>query len=55
MPDSDSVDYYELLPTSISLDRLLKWLKLDASRLAMELNGKPDGRGQLWFVGGGTT
>ena len=55
------------VPAGISLDRLLKWLQVDASRVAVELNGdivrKPDWPGAevrtgarievVWFVGGG--
>jgi sulfur carrier protein len=56
------------VPAGISLDRLLEWLQVDASRVAVELNGhivrKPDWPGAevrmgarievVWFVGGGS-
>lgn len=55
------------VPASISLDRLLEWLKVDASRVAVELNGQIARKPVLsaaevhesarvevgWFVGGG--
>ncbi len=55
------------VPAGINLDRLLKCLKIDASRVAVELNGqiirKPDWPAAevragarievVWFVGGG--
>ena len=67
MSDSDFVDYHELLPACISLDRLLKPLKVDASRVPVELDGqvvrKPEWPAAIvregshievvWFVGGG--
>jgi thiamine biosynthesis protein ThiS len=55
------------IPAGISLDRLLEWLKIDAARVAVELNGQivrkpewpaaavPEGARieVVWFVGGG--
>lgn len=55
------------IPSGICLDKLLEWLKIDASRVAVELNGqivrKPDWPAAevragshievVWFVGGG--
>jgi sulfur carrier protein len=55
------------IPAGISLDRLLEWLEIDASRVAVELNGKivrkPEWQAAavnegarievVWFVGGG--
>jgi sulfur carrier protein len=55
------------IPPGISLDRLLEWLKIDASRVAVELNGKIVRKPEwpaaavhegarievVWFVGGG--
>ena len=69
MADSDFVDHHELLPASISLDRLLEPLKIDAARVPVELNGqvvrKPEWPAAavqkgarvevVWFVGGGVT
>jgi sulfur carrier protein len=55
------------IPAGFSLDRLLEWLAIDASRVAVELNGQivrerewpaaPVNEGArievVWFVGGG--
>lgn len=54
-------------PAGFKIDQLLEWLKIDASRVAVELNGqivrKPDWPAAevregarlevVWFVGGG--
>jgi len=66
MPDSDFVDHHELSPAGIILDSLLEPLKIDASRVPVELNGQvvrkpgwPAAAVQkgarvevVWFVGG---
>jgi sulfur carrier protein len=58
----------QMVPAGISLERLLEWLKIEASRVAVELDGrivrKPDWPATqvregarlevVWFVGGGT-
>jgi hypothetical protein len=51
MPDSDVVDHHELLPASVSLERLLEPLKIDASRVpgGAERPGGP----QTGMAGGG--
>ena len=55
------------IPAGLKIDRMLEWLKIDASRVAVELNGqivrKPEwptaavhegARVEVvWFVGGG--
>jgi thiamine biosynthesis protein ThiS len=55
------------IPAGLNIDRLLGWLKIDASRVAVELDGKivrkPEWRAAdvragarievVWFVGGG--
>jgi sulfur carrier protein len=55
------------IPAGFEIDRLLEWLKIDASRVAVELNGqivrKPEWPASevregarievVWFVGGG--
>ena len=55
------------IPAGISLDRLLEWLAIDASRVAVELNGQIVRMREwpaatvnegarievVWFVGGG--
>jgi sulfur carrier protein len=57
----------QMVPGGVSLSRLLQWLKIDASRVALELDGqivrKPEWPGTevrqgarievVWFVGGG--
>jgi sulfur carrier protein len=56
------------IPAGLKIDRLLDWLKIDGSRVAVELNGqivrKPDWPAAevregarmevVWFVGGGS-
>ena len=56
------------VPAGLKMDQLLEWLKIDASRVAVELDGqivrKPDWPAAevregarlevVWFVGGGT-
>jgi sulfur carrier protein len=56
------------IPAGLKIDRLLEWLEIDPSRVAVELNGqivrKPDWLAApvhegarvevVWFVGGGT-
>jgi len=56
-----------MVPAGVTLDRLLEWLKIDASRVAVELDGqivrKPEWPATVvregarievvWFVGGG--
>ena len=55
------------IPADLKIDRMLEWLKIDASRVAVELNGQivrkpewpaaPVHQGArievVWFVGGG--
>ena len=55
------------IPAGLKIDRLLEWLEIDASRVAVELDGKivrkpewpaapvPEGARieVVWFVGGG--
>ena len=55
------------IPAGFRIDRMLEWLKIDASRVAVELDGqivrKPDWEAAevsegarievVWFVGGG--
>jgi sulfur carrier protein len=57
----------QMVPAGVALDRLLEWLKIDASRVAVELDGqivrKPEWQATavregarievVWFVGGG--
>jgi len=57
------------IPAGLNIDRLLEWLKIDASRVAVELNGqivrKPGWPAAavhegarievVWFVGGGAS
>ena len=57
------------IPAGFGIDRLLEWLQIDGSRVAVELNGqivrKPDWPAAevregarlevVWFVGGGAT
>jgi sulfur carrier protein len=57
----------QMVPAGVTLDRFLEWLKIDASRVAVELDGqivrKPEWPTTavregarievVWFVGGG--
>jgi thiamine biosynthesis protein ThiS len=57
----------QTVPAGLNIDRLLEWLKIDASRVAVELNGKIVRKPEwpaapvhesarievVWFVGGG--
>ena len=57
----------QTIPAGLNIDRLLEWLKIDASRVAVELDGrivrKPEWPAMavhqgarievVWFVGGG--
>ena len=57
------------IPAGLSIDRLVEWLKIDASRVAVELNGQIVRKLEwpaaavhegarievVWFVGGGAT
>jgi sulfur carrier protein len=57
------------IPAGLKIDRLLEWLKIDASRVAVELDGhivrKPEWTATavhegarievVWFVGGGSS